>query len=415
MAGKGNAALAQVHGFNNSPARWRTTPRGVEVNGKFERTVGQPISVTNVWKAFHAPINAAATKFGVPVPLIIATICTESQPIGDPRSLRLEPGFISDEKTPHKVSPGLMQTLISTARGALKNPKVDRAFLFNPANSILAGTAVMKLDFPQTGYDPPLVAAKYNAGSLIANNGPQNRWRLRMFPIGTSKHVDRFIAFFNDACFMLATHPIRPTVGLDAIIGQIALSEQQRALTTAKNAAKVLAAKQAAQPAAVNIAFGQNAKTAAFTPFSRKVLSEIMRKAGVPGALITSTQRSPQDQARAMFQNLEAKGVASQKALYGPNGDLVIDVFAAGKAAGKTAAQIQADMTKKIIGLGPSNVSHHAADPKVLNVFDVAPTSIPAARQAAFKAALRADPRVKKFLEPSDGDPAFHIEIAQPG
>jgi len=139
-----------------------------------------------------------------------------------------------------------------------------------------------------------------------------------------------------------------------------------------------------------------------------------MRKAGVPGALITSTQRTPAEQARAMFQNLEAKGVASQKALYGPNGDLVIDVFAAGKAVGKTAAQIQADMTRKIIGLGASNVSHHAADPKVLNVFDVAPTSIPAARQAAFKAALRSDPRVKKFLEPSDGDPAFHIEIAQP-
>ena len=415
MPGKGNPALAQVHGFNNSPARWRVTPRGIEVNARLERTKGQPISVTNVWKAFHDPINAAATRFGVPVPLIIATICTESQPIGDPRSIRLEPGFISDEKTPHKVSPGLMQTLISTARGALNNPKIDRAFLFNPANSIMAGTAVMAHDFPQTGYDPPLVAAKYNAGSIIVNNHPGNRCRLRQFPLNTSKHVDRFVAFFNDACFMLATHPIRPTVGLDAIIGQIALSQQQRALATAKKAAKVLAAKQAAQPAMVSIAFGQNAKQAAFTAFSRKVLSEIMRKAGVPGALITSTQRSPEEQARAMFQNLEAKGVASQKALYGPNGDLVIDVFAAGKAAGKTAAQIQADMTKKIIGLGPSNVSHHAADPKVLNVFDVAPTSIPAGKQAAFKAAVRADPRVKKFLEPSDGDPAFHIEIAQPG
>src|SRR3954470_24683100 len=154
MAGKGNAALAQLHGFNNSPARWRTTPRGIEVNGKFERTVGQPISVTNVWKAFHAPINAAATKFGVPVPLIIGTICTESQPIGDPRALRLEPGWISDEKTPDKVSPGLMQTLISTARGALGNPKIDRAFLFDPGELDPRGHSSDEARLPEDGLRP---------------------------------------------------------------------------------------------------------------------------------------------------------------------------------------------------------------------------------------------------------------------
>jgi hypothetical protein len=273
----------------------------------------------------------------------------------------------------------------------------------------------MKLDFPKTGYDPPLVAAKYNAGSLIANNSPQNRWRLRMFPIGTSKHVDRFIAFFNDACFMLATHPIRPSLGLEAIIGDTALTEQQRKLATAKKAATVIAAKQPAKAAAaVNIAFTPNAKAAALTPFSRKVLSEVMRKPGVTGALITSTQRTPEEQARAMFQNLEALGVKSQKDLYGPNGDLVIDVFVAGKTAGRTAAQIQKAMTQKIVALGPSNVSHHAADPKTLNVFDISPSSIPDAKRAAFLAAVRADNRVRKLLEPGNGDPAFHIEIPQP-
>jgi len=349
------------------------------------------------------------------VPLIIATICTESHPIGDPRCIRLEPGFISDEKTPHKVSPGLMQTLISTARGALNNPKMNRAFLFNPANSILAGTAVMAGDFPKTRYDPPLVAAKYNAGSVLVNNHPGNRWRLLQFPKNTSQHVDRFIAFFNDACFMLSTHPIRPTVGLEGIIGDAALTEQQRKLATAKKAATVIAAKKPVlAAAAVNIAFTQNAKAAALTPFSRKVLADIMRKAGVTGALITSTQRTPEEQARAMFQNLEALGVKSQKDLYGPNGDLVIDVFVAGKAAGKTAAQIQKAMTQKIVALGPSNVSHHAADPKTLNVFDISPSSIPDAKRAAFLAAVRADKRVRKLLEPGNGDPAFHIEIPQP-
>ena len=104
----------------------------------------------------------------------------------------------------------------------------------------------------------------------------------------------------------------------------------------------------------------------------------------------------------------------SQKNLYGPNGDLVIDVFVAGKAAGKTAARIQKEMERKIIALGPSNVSHHAADPRVLNVFDVAPNSIPAAQRAAFERAVRADKRVRKFFTPTQGDPGFHIEVAQP-
>ena len=47
-----------------------------------------------------------------------------------------------------------MQTLISTARGALNNPKINRAFLFNPANSILAGTAVMAGDFSEDRLRP---------------------------------------------------------------------------------------------------------------------------------------------------------------------------------------------------------------------------------------------------------------------
>jgi hypothetical protein len=410
------SALAQPHRFRDS-VPWLVSPKGVVVSGKLERTPGPPNTVTHVWETYHAAINAAASRFQVPAHLIIATICTESQPIGNARSLRTEPGFVSDEATPHRVSPGLMQTLISTARSALRNPKIDRKFLFNPANSIMAGTCVIKQGHTATNLDPPKVAAAYNAGSLIHQGSSGNRWKMRQFPIGTSAHVDRFVMFFNDACAMLAVHPIRPTVGLEAIIGDAGRTPAAKKVVAAKKAAKVLAAKTslpAARPAPAAISFGANAKVAALTPFSKRVLQDIMRDAGIPFALITSTQRTPAEQARAMFNNLEALGVKSQKDLYGPNGDLVIDVFVAGKRAGKTAAQIQKDMERRIIGLGPSNVSHHAADPKVLNVFDVAPNSIPAAKRAAFERAARRDKRVRKFFAPGQGDPGFHIEIPQP-
>ena len=161
----------------------------------------------------------------------------------------------------------------------------------------------------------------------------------------------------------------------------------------------------------IAIEFGPNTNPQDVTPFSKTVLQDILRAAGLKRAVISSTSRRPADQARVMFNNIVAKGVAAQKNLYGPFGDKVIDVFVASKAAGKTSEQIQADMTAKIIELGPTNVSHHAADPNVLNVFDVAPSSI--ANRAAFEQAVRADVRVKKFLVPPS-DPGYHLEIPQP-
>jgi hypothetical protein len=411
-----SSALAQPHRYRDS-VPWRVSPKGVVVNGKLERTPGPPNTVTHVWETYHAAINAAASKYQVPAQLIVATICTETG--GNAKAIRHEPGYKSDALTPNLVSPGIMQTLISTARSALRNPKIDGKWLLNPANSIMAGTCVIKQGSSVTHFDPPLVAAAYNAGSVIHQSGPANRWKLRQFPIGTSAHVDRFVKWFNDACAVLASHAVKPTVGLEVIIGDAARAPapapKKKVIPGKKVAPIVAKAKpQPAKPAPAAISFGANAKAAAMTPYSKRVLQDIMRKAGVPFALISSTQRSPEEQARAMFANLEALGVKSQKALYGPNGDLVIDVYVHGKAAGKTAAQIQKDMTKRIIGLGPSNVSHHAADPKVLNVFDVAPSSIPAAKWAAFEKAVLADKRVHKFFKPNDGDPGFHIEIPQP-
>lgn len=161
----------------------------------------------------------------------------------------------------------------------------------------------------------------------------------------------------------------------------------------------------------ITITFGANAKKQDVTDFSLEVLRDILRAAGLKSALISSTARTPADQARVMYNNLVAKGVAHQKKLYAAAGDSVIDVYAASKAAGKNATQIKADMEAKIVAVGPTKVSHHAADPKVLCVFDVAPSSI--SNKSAFEKAVVADTRVAKFLTPP-GDPGYHLEIPQP-
>jgi len=161
-----------------------------------------------------------------------------------------------------------------------------------------------------------------------------------------------------------------------------------------------------------NIVFGPNAKSADVSDFTLTVLRDIMRAADVARLTISSTQRSPQDQARVMYDNIVREGVARQKKLYKAAGQSVIDAYVAAKSAGKPPDEIKAAMVARILEIGPEKVSRHAADPKVLNVFDVSPQSI--AHQAEFVQAARSDGRVAKVLTPAENDPAFHLEIPQP-
>ena len=161
----------------------------------------------------------------------------------------------------------------------------------------------------------------------------------------------------------------------------------------------------------VEISFGKNAKKESVTNFSLKVLEDILQAAGLNSAVISSTARAPSEQARVMFNNIEATGVAAQKKLYAAAGDMVIDEYVKAKKAKKTPVEIKAAMEAKIIAVGPTRISHHAADPNVLCVFDVAPSSIE--KKAAFEKAVQADKRVKKFLKPPL-DPGYHLEIPQP-
>lgn len=209
--------LTDFHGYQNS-VRWRLTPQGIEIQGTgIERTPGAPDTVTSIWERFSGPINAASERYGVPCVLIVATAATETG--GVPWKVREEPGYKSDVSTPNKVSPGLMQTLISTARDAMNDPSIDRAWLLNPANSIMAGTAYIAQQKPKTEFDPPKAAAAYNAGGIYRQESKANRWKMRQFPIGTGEHCDRFVRWFNDAVAVLGSHPVRPTVPYSVLLG----------------------------------------------------------------------------------------------------------------------------------------------------------------------------------------------------
>jgi hypothetical protein len=167
----------------------------------------------------------------------------------------------------------------------------------------------------------------------------------------------------------------------------------------------------------IAISWGSNANQSVVAARSLEILRDVLRAAGLRSATITSTARTPTDQARAMYQNLvgrgRGKGVEAQHRLYGPGGDAVIDTFVELRDAGKTPAEIKEGMRAKIVAVGPTHVSRHCGDPDVLNVFDVGPASIgDDDNQTAFVRAARAEEgkRISKFIA-YPGDPGHHFEI----
>jgi soluble lytic murein transglycosylase-like protein len=178
---------AQPDGFRRAfpgGLGWRTTPAGVLLEGEVEPrgTTGAPVTVRRIWRNFGPIIVQVAEEQKVAAELIVATIATESH--GDPEAVRTEPDG--------RQSVGLMQTLLGTASEMLGR-EVTAAELTDPGTSITAGALYIRTQRARTEYEPPLVAAAYNAGSLRETDA--NRWRL----VATPEHVDRFCMFYNDA------------------------------------------------------------------------------------------------------------------------------------------------------------------------------------------------------------------------
>jgi len=137
-----------------------------------------------------------------------------------------------------------------------------------------------------------------------------------------------------------------------------------------------------------------------------KVLKEILKAAGLSRARVTSVSRTPAEQARVMYENCVSKGVQFNKNMYAAAGGKVVDVYAANKD--KPRDTVIALMLARILEIGPAKVSRHISDTHY--TFDVAPSSIPSDKQAAFLAAIKAHKAVSNVIPPPT-DPAFHIEI----
>ncbi len=164
------SAQLNFHAIFSGSKKWRLSKNGLEIEGMgIVRTKGAPQTVKRVWDSYGKWIRESSEDFNVPVEQILTTLCTESG--GYNSNPREEEDYISDEETPHRVSPGLIQKLISTARETLKKhgveeATIDRKWLLEAKNSIRAGASYIAQQKTKTEPDPVLVAAAYNSGAL---------------------------------------------------------------------------------------------------------------------------------------------------------------------------------------------------------------------------------------------------------
>jgi peptidoglycan LD-endopeptidase CwlK len=187
------------------------------------RTPGEPTTCRRIWELFASPILDAARRHGVHPALIVMVIGTETAfarkaGFTGPLTFRWEAHVqVSDVNPPRfgDYSAGPMQVLGTTARWVVRQQGLDyEPFsvapalefcledpgslpLFDPAINIDLGTAVIRQRFAQTGDDPILVSAAYNAGGLYKT--AKNPWCLRT----AGDHLDRAAAWYGDACAVL--------------------------------------------------------------------------------------------------------------------------------------------------------------------------------------------------------------------
>lgn len=186
---------------------------------------------------------------------------------------------------------------------------------------------------------------------------------------------------------------------------------------------------------------------------SHSILVRAMMSAGVKTLQITSTYRSPHDQARVMATNLNSK-----TSMYKAYGQQVENVGRAIVTSDRTLSTISkevakytgttvkpklhtqddtinamTDEIKRLEGIHDVGcVSHHQINPAILNVMDIVASSVvPQSALAPFIAALTASPNVKRLGLPAESknyhppkkhNPkhfhenkhCIHVEIPQP-
>ena len=163
-------------------------------------------------------------------------------------------------------------------------------------------------------------------------------------------------------------------------------------------------------PPLANVHFAAGISSTSTSQKSLDIIQAVMQCAGETDVTISSTTRTPNAQAVAMYNNCMNLGTNHEYNLYSSFGDQVIDVYAAGKTNNYSREQIISNMTSKIFEIGPTNVSKHCADPSDLNVIDIAPTSV--SDLNAFENCILSTPGISNYFFPPF-DAGIHIEIPQ--
>ena len=155
--------------------------------------------------------------------------------------------------------------------------------------------------------------------------------------------------------------------------------------------------------------------------YSMQVIKMALKESGTKTAVITSTIRTPEEQAATMLKNAKAS-LKKQYELYGTEGDLVLKVYEKNKL--KSDSEIEKLMVAKIEELGSKGkrVSKHCVSKDVYleyNVIDIGLNSMKAANKSfdakKFGAAmqkLKSEGYLEVFIdETMKSNSAWHFEI----
>lgn len=156
--------------------------------------------------------------------------------------------------------------------------------------------------------------------------------------------------------------------------------------------------------------------------YSINVIKLALMQCGMTHAVITSTLRTPEDQAEIMYDNAKIN-FDKQKSLYGKNGDDVLEVYKDNK--NKTKDDVVKLMKEKIESLlkKDKKVSNHCIsmdDFKKLNTFDIGLNSTRAKTKNFSKekftkvfAELKQQGYIKNFIdETMKSNSCWHLEIS---
>jgi len=145
------------------------------------------------------------------------------------------------------------------------------------------------------------------------------------------------------------------------------------------------------------------------------VIKQALSDAGEDSATITSTLRTPEQQASAMYTNIINNGYQTQVKIYGTQTDAgkVLAVYKQEKSKGMTKLEIIKAMTDKIDEVGGREVSHHVVsvdEYNKLNVIDIGASSID--NDDKFDKELKSlkEKGIISYYIKENG--CFHIEVA---